>query len=76
VTTTFLEPAHLEVDVRMLWQGAHRTGRYQIEVKDPSTGELLAMRSRPFHEGLSAHETLEQAFEWARGALDVLMQPF
>lgn len=59
----------------MLYDGQSRTGRYQVEVTNPSTKELLAMRSRPFAKGLSARETQEEAYEWAYEAVRQCLDP-
>lgn len=66
---------HLEVTVRVLYDGQSRTGRYQVEVANPVTRELVAMRSRPFAKGLSARETQEEAYEWAYEAVRQLLDP-
>lgn len=66
---------HLELTVRVLYNGEDRVGRYQVEVSNPSTRELLAMRSRPFAKGLSARETQEEAYEWAYEAVAALVDP-
>lgn len=76
VQRTMLPPEHLQIDVRVLWNGRDDVVRYQIEVQDPSTKELLAMRSRPFHDGLTVEEGLSAAVAWTQEALGALNTPF
>lgn len=71
----FVPIDHLEVTVRVLYDRQSRAGRYQVEVSDPSTRELVAMRSRPIAKGLSARETQEEAYEWAYEAVRQLLDP-
>lgn len=66
---------NLQVTVRVLYDGHSRAGRYQVEVTNPSTKELVAMRSRPYAKGLSARETQEEAYEWAYEAVRQLLDP-
>lgn len=66
---------HLQVTARVLYDRVRRLGRYQVEVTDPNTRELLALRSRPFHEGLSARETQEEAHKWCCEAIEALTNP-
>jgi hypothetical protein len=66
---------HLEATLRIVYDSERRLGRYQVEVADASTHELLALRSRPFHEGLSAQETQEEASKWLSEAIAALLDP-
>lgn len=68
-------PSDVEITTRVLYNLSSRTGRYQVEVSNPVTKELLALRSRPFHEGLSARETQEEANQWAYQACAALLDP-
>lgn len=65
----------LEVTTRLLYDRVGRRARYQVEVTNPVTKELLALRSRPFHEGLSYTEAQEKADEWRDQAVQALLDP-
>lgn len=71
----FIPPDNVEVTTRVLYDLQGRRGRYQVEVADPVTKELLALRSRPFHQGLSARETYEEAYKWGCEAVEALCNP-
>lgn len=70
-----LPALNLEATVRVLYDSGRRLGRYQVEVSDPGTKELLALRSRPFREGLSYQETQEEACQWLSEAVAALLDP-
>lgn len=62
-----------------LWDAHNGVARYQLEVSNPVTKELIAMRSRPFHHDSNGPEgTLRAVYNWSLSALDTLgvMDPF
>ena len=59
-------PEHARFTVNVLYDASTRTARYQVDVTDPSTRELLAMESRPFHHDITAQDALMAACTIAR----------
>lgn len=68
-------PTLIEIDMRVRVAVATDTAQIQIELSDPVTKELLAMRSRPPHHIDNAHAPLTEAWAWIVQALDVLLNP-
>lgn len=68
----FIAPEHVEATVRLLYDVANRTGRYQIEVSNPTTKELMAMRSCPFTVDLTWDDVMAAAYHWLREASTTL----
>lgn len=63
--TLITPPDHVRVVVNLLYDATTRTARYQVEVMDPSTKELLALWSRPFHHDCTAHDALAEIYKAA-----------
>ena len=72
IQTGWLKPTLLEVDFRVRLAVGSGASMYTIEVSDPVTRELLAMRSRPPWTGSAPLEALAEAYEWAQQAVEVL----
>lgn len=68
----FLAPEHVHVTMEVAWDQHNTTGRYQIQVHDPTTRELIALRSRPFQRESTLQETLQGAYTWLNDALVTL----
>jgi hypothetical protein len=58
VQTQLVPPRHVRFACHVLYDAETRTARYQVEVTDPFTKELLAMESRPFHTDCTADDAL------------------
>lgn len=67
-----IAPTNVHITVQVLSDTVNARTRYQVEVADASTRELLALRSRPFHTGLTTKEAYEHASKWVQEALDTL----
>lgn len=75
----FIAPEHVHVTLQWLWDAHNGQARYQLEVTNPVTKELIALRSRPFHRDEHGPEvSLGAAWGWLLAALDQLgvMDPF
>lgn len=70
--TALIPPRHVQADLRLLYDHETRTGRYQIEVTDPETRSLLAMRSCPFTTDLTLDDVLAAGVAWLRRSFDQL----
>lgn len=75
IQTGLVPPDHIEAVVRVLYTPQQRRARYQIELSNPNTRELLAMRSRPFHDSVSFDEAFSLAAIWLREAVRVVCDP-
>lgn len=75
VSVGFLPATDLEATVRILYSVGDRLARYQVEVSAPTTRELLALRSRPFHKALTYQEAQEEACKWLSEAVAALLDP-
>lgn len=56
--TLIVPPAHVRITMNVLYDVEARTARYQLEVSDPATRELLGMWSRPYHRNCTAQDAL------------------
>lgn len=68
-------PSLVEVDIRLRLGLGEGLAQYQVEVYDPVTKELMAMRSRPPHTQHEAHAALQEVAAWALSALTELLNP-
>lgn len=68
----FIAPTNVLATLTLAYDCDKRAARYQIEVQNPVTRELLALRSRPFHYDVTSQQALRQATTWLQGALDQL----
>lgn len=76
--TLLVPPRHARFDIHVLYDAETRTARYQVEISDPFTKELLAMWARPFHTDATADDALMAVTTEARrmaGLLE-LGEPF
>lgn len=68
----WLPPEHVHITLQVLSDGPGHVVRYQVEITNPVTKELLALRARPFHNDCDVRSGLTLALEWLQDALDQL----
>lgn len=73
--TILCPPDVLEVRLRLGFIPADRHGRWQLEVIDPGSGELLAMESRPHYDLSELEETLASVGARLGVLLDSYLDP-
>lgn len=56
--TMLTPPTHVRFTINVLYDADTRSARYQVEVTDPNTKELLAMWARPFHHDATCSDAL------------------